>query len=237
MRNKVPQTCDRAEFDQYSGSYNTEVNRALGFSPLKVDFFTKVKGEYLLDLIDSGDRVAGEAAFLDVGCGVGHIHSLLKDKVRRLTGIDVSKECIGVARQRLPEVDYRTYDGIHIPYPDAAFDGAFTICVLHHVPVLQRSALIQEMRRILKPGGLIAVFEHNPRNPLTRRVVSRCEFDKNAVLLRRQECEGLLSQAGFSRVVSRYILTVPAVNSSLRKLDRAFARLPFGAQYYTVGYR
>lgn len=236
MSNKPSQARNRAEFDEYSRSYDAEVNRALAFSGLKVDVFTRVKTEYLLDLISSGTAVGSGAVLLDVGCGVGNNHPLLKGKVARLAGIDVSGECITVARERQPEVEYKTYDGMHIPYPDAAFDGVFTICVLHHVPILQRPALVGEMRRVLKPGGLIAVFEHNPLNPLTRRVVSRCEFDKDVVLLRRQESEALLCNAGFSRVASRFILTVPAVNPVLKKLDRAFAQLPFGAQYYTVGW-
>jgi hypothetical protein len=66
-------------------------------------------------------------------------------------------------------------------------------------------------------------------------VVNSCEFDKNATLLRSREVETLLKKAGFRQIYTRFILTVPAKGSLLRKVDRLFARLPLGAQYYTVG--
>jgi hypothetical protein len=66
-------------------------------------------------------------------------------------------------------------------------------------------------------------------------VVNNCEFDKDAILLRRPETEILLKDAGFQRIYSRFILTVPAKGSLLRKIDKLFAHLPIGAQYYAVG--
>ncbi|MDP3898194.1 MAG: class I SAM-dependent methyltransferase, partial [Mesorhizobium sp.] len=108
----------------------------------------------------------------------------------------------------------------------------FTICVMHHVPATQWQQFSSEMRRILKPGGLAVVFEHNPFNPLTRRIVTDCVFDRNAVLLRPAKTKELLSGAGFSDVTARHILTIPAANRLLRTVDRAFSLLPVGAQYY-----
>jgi ubiquinone/menaquinone biosynthesis C-methylase UbiE len=235
MKSEAPHAGQGAEFDAYSRNYDEEVNRALAFSGLTIDLFTRAKSDYLLDLIRVEPGCGSDAALLDIGCGVGNNHSLLAGKVARLVGIDVSGECVAVAQERHPGLEYKMYDGIHIPYPDRSFDAAFTICVLHHVPVVQRPALIGEIRRVLKPGGLFVIFEHNPRNPLTMRVVNRCEFDRDAVLLRRQESESLMHGAGFSRIESRFILAVPPVNSVLKKLDRAFARLPLGAQYFTAG--
>ena len=42
---------------------------------------------------------------------------------------------------------------------------------------------------MLKPGGILALFKHNPRNPLTQRIVSNCVFPDNAVLLRSENDE------------------------------------------------
>ena len=60
------------------------------------------------------------------------------------------------------------------------------------------------------------VFEHNPKNPLTMRVVNRCPFDRDAVLLKSAETVRLFEQAGFEAVERRYILTIPAANRWLR---------------------
>ena len=69
------------------------------------------------------------------------------------------------------------------------------------------------------------IFEHNPRNPLTMRVVNRCEFDRDAILLKNEEAEGLLSQANFTDIGSRHILTVPSFNKATRVVDQLFGGL------------
>ena len=45
----------------------------------------------------------------------------------------------------------------------------------------------------------------------------------------------LLQNAGFGEISTRYIFSVPAAGALLRKIDRLFSLLPFGAQYYTLG--
>jgi SAM-dependent methyltransferase len=223
------------EFDAYGQSYNETLNRAVAFSGLKVDFFTRVKVDYFGELLDALASSVARAEVVDVGCGVANSHPLLAERVGRLVGVDVSKACIAKAAADNPKNEYKVYDGRNLPYPDAAFDAASAVCVFHHVPITERLRLANDIRRVLRPGGLFAVFEHNSLNPLTRYAVSHCEFDKDAVLLRRQETESLLKDAGFQQIYSRFILTIPAKGSLLREIDRLFAHLPVGAQYYTVG--
>tara|TARA_R110002020_G_scaffold15555_18_gene55283 strand:+ start:4044 stop:4754 length:711 start_codon:yes stop_codon:yes gene_type:complete len=227
---------ERTEFDDYSADYDEHVNKALVIPGLKVDYFTQVKAAYILDLL-KGAYGTSEVSVLDIGCGVGNYHKLLRPQLRDLAGIDVSRESVAEARKRHPSVDYETYDGTNVPYPEERFDAAFAICVYHHIPLATRPVLTRDVARVLKPGGLFMIFEHNPRNPLTMRVVNRCEFDRDAILLRPHEAEGLMGGAGFDDVASRHILTVPSFNSVTRGVDLAFSRLPLGAQYYTTGRR
>lgn len=225
-----------AEFDAYDRTYSDKVNEAVSFSGLKVDFFTRAKADELLRLIARhGATSADTASVLDVGCGIGNYHALLGQRFAALTGVDVSTACIEQARRTHPGVFYEAFDGTRLPFPDASFDVAFAICVFHHVPLADRPKLMADIRRVLKPGGLMVIFEHNPLNPLTLMVVNRCEFDKDAILLRAGESETLLTGAGFRDAFSRYILTVPADTAIARKVDDALSRLPVGAQYYTLG--
>jgi SAM-dependent methyltransferase len=226
-----------AEFDAYSGSYDVEVNKAVAFSGLTVDFFTRVKVDYLLDIIAERHAPVAAVEVLDVGCGIGNFHPRLITCVSRLAGVDVSAACIETARKRNQTVEYATYDGSHLPHPDNSFDIAYAVNVFHHVPKPVRRVVTSEVRRVLRPSGIFIIFEHNPWNPLTMHVVNNCEFDKDAVLLKRQEAEVLMSQAGFNDIESRFILTIPAGTRALRALDRLFSRVPLGAQYYTVGRR
>ena len=100
-----------------------------------------------------------------------------------MTGIDVSERSVDYARRHNPGVRYDTYPGGRLPYDDNAFDVAFTSCVMHHVPVPQWGEFVGEMNRVIRPGGIAVVFEHNPWNPVTSRIVSTCPIDADAVLL------------------------------------------------------
>jgi ubiquinone/menaquinone biosynthesis C-methylase UbiE len=224
-----------AEFDTYGGNYDEKVNASISFSGLKVDFFVRAKVAYMREVLaeDVGDLSGAD--ILDVGCGIGNYHPHLLEALGSVSGVDVSSSCIDVARVRNPDVAYQTYDGIRLPYRDASFDAAYSICVMHHVPPGDWESFTREMRRVVRPGGIAVIFEHNPFNPLTRRAVSTCEFDENAVLLRARRTRLLLSRAGFRDVRSRYILALPAAGGLLHKVDRLFSRVPLGAQYYAVG--
>ena len=96
-------------------------------------------------------------------------------------------------------------------------------------------SVVSDIRRALKPGGFIVIFEHNPLNPLTMRVVNRCEFDRDAILLRSTTCEALVKDGRFGRVETRFILNVPPFNRVMRATDARLSKLPIGAQYYTAG--
>ena len=87
------------------------MNDAIAFSRLKVDYFTRVKADYLLDLITDHFGDTKQASVLDVGCGVGNIHKLLSDQVGPITGVDVSKASIEKARERNPERSLRVICG------------------------------------------------------------------------------------------------------------------------------
>jgi hypothetical protein len=84
----------------------------------------------------------------------------------------------------------------------------------------------------VRPDGLIAIFEHNPINPLTQWIVRTCPIDENAVLLGRGRLSKLVSQAKFAAIESRYILFTPLDGARYRAFDRMIGWLPLGAQYY-----
>lgn len=224
-----------AQFDAYAKSYADEINSSLAFIGLKVDYFTKVKAGFLLEALAAQFGDPAKVRLLDIGCGVGSSHPLIADKLGGLSGTDVSAASVAQAAATNDGVDYRPYDGHRLPYESGSFDAAMAICVIHHVPPAQWPSFAAEMKRILRPGGLALVFEHNPFNPLTRRAVSNCEFDADAVLLSQRKARALLGGAGLRDVTSRSILTVPSFGPRSRSLDRAFGRLPLGAQYLASG--
>jgi len=224
-----------AEFDAFSRRYDNLVNDALAFSGLKIDYFTGVKAAYLRDIARGRLGAIDTLEAIDIGCGIGNYHPLLVPGFRRLAGVDVSRASIEAARERNPNVRYDVFDGFHIPHDDASFDIAFAVCVFHHVPPANRDVLVREAARLLRRNGLFVIFEHNPSNPLTMRVVNRCEFDRDAILLTGSETKRLMSVNGFSNVRTNYILTIPSFNGFTRSLDLILGRLSVGAQYFTCG--
>lgn len=233
MTNETKNTAEL--FDRFGDDYSRTVDAALGIPGLSVDFAAKVKADYLRDVATSHFGRTNCLDVADIGCGIGNYHQRLRPYFRSLTGIDISKESLEIARARNADVTYALYDGARLPCEDATFDLLFAICVMHHVPPEAWPDFVSEAARVLRPGGLFVVFEHNPRNPLTRRIVDRCPFDEDAVLLAREEIERLFEGTGLEDVAGRYILTIPAANGPLRRLDGVFDRLSLGAQYYVKG--
>lgn len=232
------QVGEPTEFDRYSETYRAAVERSIAFSGADLDVFTRAKARELLGLTARRLGDPRGLSFLDVGCGPGETDRWLEGHVRGLTGVDVSTEMIEVARERNPWAVYRPDgpDG-ELPFQEECFEVCFAVCVLHHVPVPQRPAMLAEMARVTRPGGLVVIFEHNPWNPLTRKAVAGCEFDRDAVLLARRESERLLRAAGLTDVEGSYIVFFTRESPRLQRIERLLGRLPLGAQHVVSGRR
>ncbi len=221
-------------FDSYRNNYRDVVQSSIDFSGLPHSFFMRAKADLLRDLIQQR-LTSKQPDMLDAGCGVGSFHPLLRGMVGRLNGIDVSSASIAQARVDNPDVAYQDFDGHHFPFADASFDLVTTICVMHHVPPVEWEAFMGEMRRVVRPGGVVCVIEHNPFNPLTRLAVARCEFDRDAVLLGAGKTQRLMAGAGLRDIASRHFLLLPWEAQAARRVEKAFSGLPLGAQYAAFG--
>jgi ubiquinone/menaquinone biosynthesis C-methylase UbiE len=221
-------------FDSYSSRYRDVVQSSIDFSGLPHSFFMRAKADMLRELI-ARRLGSGKPALLDVGCGIGSFHPLLRDMVGCLTGIDVSSASIARARADNSYGNYRDFNGRNFPFDDASFDLATAICVMHHVPPAERTSFMSEMRRVVRPGGLVCVIEHNPLNPLARLAVSRCEFDRDAVLLGAGTTRKLMAASGLREIDARYFLLLPWEASSARRVESALGNMPLGAQYAAFG--
>jgi SAM-dependent methyltransferase len=218
------------EFDRYGESYEAAVDEAISFAGQEHGFYLEAKARRLLELARR-HLGPGRASALDVGCGPGLFDRHLGSGFE-LHGVDVSPAMVERAQETNPEASYRVYDGRRLPYGDGGLDVVFAVCVLHHVDPPDRPALVAEMARVTRPGGLVLVFEHNPLNPLTRRVVRDCVFDEGVELLGRRELEGLYRAAGLTVLGTEYLLFFPW---RMDALERRLTWLPLGAQYVVAG--
>jgi SAM-dependent methyltransferase len=224
-------------FDAYADDYGDVVQRSIAFSGVEHDLFIRRKVRHLLEVVD---RLLGPprgVRALDVGCGVGSTDTYLVGRLGELHGTDVSAEAVRRAADANPSVRYTVSGAASLPYEDDQFDLAFAICVLHHVPQGERKRVASELCRVVRPGGLVVVFEHNPLNPLTRLAVGRCEFDGDAVLLTSRSTRTLLRGAGLEPIEHRHVILFPSEVPTLVAVEGAFARLPLAAQYYVAAIR
>lgn len=221
-------------FDAYGETYDEVMKKSIGFMGQNHDYYTQAKATCILDVLRRKFGDTKKLQVLDVGCGVGKTDGFLFPDFGKLSGVDVSSASIERARCEHPQIHYEVYDGYTLPFADETFDAAFLICVLHHVVPLERAALLKEVRRILKPDGVLLVFEHNPLNPLTRLAVFRCEFDRDAQLLPRNLSARLLEEAETSVFEQSYILVSPFKIKGGEWIERKCRRIPIGAQYYVA---
>ena len=222
-------------FDREAAGYEAAIEEAIAFAGQPHDVYVEAKVERLLEL--ARRRLDDEAIdALDVGCGPGLTDRRLRSHVRSLHGVDVSEEMVARARQAVPDADYRAYDGTRLPYPDGGFDLVFAICVVHHVARELRLQFLRELQRVTRPQGLVAVFEHNPWNPLTRRVVRHIPFDEGVELVSRGRLASAFGAAGLEVTDAEYLLFTPWRAPALARLERRLSWLPLGAQYVVAGH-
>jgi SAM-dependent methyltransferase len=226
---------DEAEFDKFAAEYRamhaTNI-KASGESP---EYFAEYK---IIDLArDSAalGALSAQARVLDFGAGVGYSVPFFARHLpeAQITCLDVSRKSLEVgAAQHGAGAEFTHFDGARIPYADATFDVALASCVFHHIPESEHVALLAEIRRVLKPRGLLFVFEHNPLNPLTRHAVDTCPFDENAVLIRAPKMRRRVLDAAFADARVNYRIFFPHALRGLRGLEPSLTWLPLGAQYY-----
>jgi SAM-dependent methyltransferase len=123
-----------------------------------------------------------------------------------------------------------------LPFENREFDLTTAVCVFHHVPTTERLPLVREMKRVLRPGGLVCLIEHNAQNPVVRGMVRRIPVDVNAALLEYRECRDLFEHAGLRWLGAEFFLYLPEpIFKRFPSLERMGSRLPLGGQYAAFG--
>ncbi len=220
----------KMEFDHFAGDYERILDQSVAGSGEDSAYFSEYKALYLQRLLTP----AFSGKVLDFGCGVGLLSGFLKKHLPaiHIDGFDVSRESIQAINPALTEQGLFTSDTVQL---SRDYQLIVVANVLHHIQREERQRVIRDLADRLAHGGRLAIFEHNPANPVTRWVVERCPFDHDAVLLPPSETGGYASAVGLAVARRDYIVFMPRFLAWLRPMEPWFGWLPLGAQYVTVG--
>ena len=99
-------------------------------------------------------------------------------------------------------------------------DLAYCNGVFHHIPPAQRAEALALVNRALRVGGLFSFWENSPWSLATRYVMSRCAFDRDAIMLTPPEARSLLRNGGFEILRTDFRFIFPRALRALRKIER-----------------
>jgi len=231
-RVKTIQTRDRIppEFDQYAPSYaellEDPVRNRFARDPLH---FHRRKWALIEALLKRTGVTLGTLRWLDVGCGRGELLELAGKNYAQAIGCDPSSSMLS---PNTPFKMYKQPSPIELPFEDNSVDFVTAVCVYHHVHGGDRTLLTGEIWRVLTPGGLCCIIEHNPWNPITRTIVKRCPVDVDADLITARATNTLFEAFGFEPLRTDYFLYFPErLFNRFGALESALYKLPFGGQY------
>lgn len=225
---------NNSQFDSIAEEYDEVLRKNLGTSD--IEKFAEYKIELLKKLL----KGKGINNILDFGCGTGRSFPYLRKHFpdSALYGCDVSTESLRVAERLVP------FSNLFINETKEAitnygkkYDLIVATCVFHHIQPEERLMWIKACFDNLNPGGFFAIFEHNLKNPFTKRIVIRAEEDNIDWMIEKKVLERQMLQASErqGRIYwSGYSLFFPIRFYGVLWVERLFKIIPFGAQYCTL---
>jgi ubiquinone/menaquinone biosynthesis C-methylase UbiE len=221
-----------AYFDQYSDRYKELLAVQTGSDLRSTGFFATQKAHHLLHSLPRNIQVK---SILDYGCGIGMSLAPLRLAFpeAKITGVDPSERSLEIAASEHPDanIELMPLTEFQSGNREGQYDVILLSCVLHHIEADQHASVLRGLSKVCAPSGRIAVVEHNPRNPLTRKIVRDCPFDEGVTLLSTGAARRLLLSSGWQPVLRKYITFVPPSLQRLKGIEEWLPWCPLGGQY------
>ena len=216
----------KIDFNDFANEYDAINNDIGGIFATDKAYFQTYKTKIVKNILNTSPK-----RILDFGCGVGrNLDSLVESfKETQICGYDISDKSIEVAKSRFNNIDFYSGDNYSAM---GKFDLIFVSNVFHHIPLNERANAVKILNQLLEDDGNIIVFEHNPKNFITRRIVDKCPYDKDAILLQRKELGKHFINEGFNISLQRYTLFFPSFLRFLWRFEKFIGFIPLGGQYF-----
>ncbi|MFF7635111.1 class I SAM-dependent methyltransferase [Kitasatospora sp. NPDC008050] len=177
----------RRSYDTVASEYWERIGDELAYKPLD--------RALLASLVERADGLGPVA---DLGCGPGHVAGWLAGRGARSVGIDLSPAMVDIARREHPAAEFRVGDLLHLPAADGEFGAAVALYSVIHLEPSELRAAFEEVRRVLRPAGLLLVGFHLGAG--TRHLAEWWghEVDVDFRFLEIETVAGHLMDAGFT---------------------------------------
>src|SRR5258706_10276051 len=139
----------REGYDQVAEEYVARIFHELEHKPLDRE---------LLDRLAADAHTRGPIC--DMGCGPGQVAHYLHERGARVLGVDLSPRMVELARQLTPGVEFRQGNMLALDVDEAAWGGIAAFYSIIHIPRDQVADALRELRRALRPGGLLLLAFH-----------------------------------------------------------------------------
>jgi SAM-dependent methyltransferase len=106
------------------------------------------------------NQVRGHGIVCDMGCGPGHIARYLHELGVPVIGVDLSPEMVERARRLNPGIEFSQGNMLSLDVADNAWAGTAAFYSIIHIPRPQVVRALQELRRVMRPGGVLLLAFH-----------------------------------------------------------------------------
>jgi SAM-dependent methyltransferase len=187
----------------------------------------KALDRQLLDRFAASVRDVGLVC--DMGCGPGHVARYLHERGVQVCGVDLSAEMVDRARRLIPAVEFQQGDMMALDIPDETWVGIVAFYSLIHIPRTDMLHALDELRRVLRPGGGLLLSFHIGDDTLHLDDLWGHKVCVDFFFFRSAEMAGYLTSAGFEieEIIERE--PYPDVEHQSRR-SYIFARRPKGSK-------
>ncbi len=174
-----------ASYDRIAADYVRHIYHELDGKPLD---------RSILDLFSA--QLIDRGPVCDMGCGPGHIARYLADRGLEMIGVDLSPGMLAQAAALNPDIEFHRGNMLELDQADQSWAGIAAFYSIIHIPRAQVGTALAEMRRVLKPGGLLLLAFHLGDEDLHETEVWGHQIDLEYTMYGADEMMGYLEQAG-----------------------------------------
>jgi SAM-dependent methyltransferase len=187
----------RPAFRKSPSEYDETFMETMASEYLERTPWTELRLEALRTLVEPtpGDRI------VDLGCAAGALTHYFSGFGASVVGVDSEERAIAKARSLFPDLRFEQADVAALPFGAHSFDKAVAGDLVEHLDAVTFRAMLEEVQRVLLPGGSLSIYTPNPLHLIERLKAHEILLAQNPThigLRTAEELTGILQDSGFT---------------------------------------